>query len=356
MTHTHTHSKLRAIPFPHYVSFLKQNRTFDQANQIYQQRISDAQEIFTKFSRTFFSRDCPACGSSLKRDLPPFQNIYLVKACNSCLTQYVDPCPSLEALTYYYNECKCNALLGDLLRSRHNTKNIILSERTEFVLDLISRQFSGRNTIRVLEIGCSSGAFLAELKDAAKVRFEELEIIYFGIDIDKIAVSKNLDPEITLYSTSAEAFAASSNDTFDLILHFELIEHLQDPFSFMKSIQRLLSKSGLHHFHTPNANGLDNKALGYNDFRPLAHGIFPPMHLQAFTPMNITHFALRSGFNVLQIDTPGNFDVDIVKTFGESAVAPFQYVQDIPDEFLAVFQQWLKILSASSHMRVTLTV
>jgi 2-polyprenyl-6-hydroxyphenyl methylase/3-demethylubiquinone-9 3-methyltransferase len=341
---------------PNYISFIKQNRTIEQATEIYNQRISDAEDVFKKFSHTFQDRACPACGSNRAHRLPDFHYTYGVKECGACRTRYVSPSPSLEALTYYYNECKCNALLGDLLRSRHKTGNIILSERTGFILNLIKSHFKDRQNIKILEIGCSSGAFLSELKDALDANVSMLDVSYFGIDIDKTAVAKNVNNNIKLFPSSAEDFSNASNQTFDLILHFELIEHLQDPFTFMKSVKNLLNADGLHHFHTPNANGLDNTALGYNDFRPLAHGIFPPMHLQAFTPMNMTHFALRSGFFVEQIDTPGNFDIDIVRTFLKVEETPFRHIHLIPQNFLAVFQEWLKMLCASSHMRVTLSV
>lgn len=341
--------------YPDYVSFLKQNRTIEQATQIYDQRIKDADEVFRKFSNTFHNRDCPVCGDSEKRDLQTFHNSYGISECHSCLTKYVSPCPSLEALTYYYNECKCNALLGDLLRSRHKTGNLILAERTSFILDLIRKHFKDRQAIKVLEIGCSSGAFLSELKDATNENLKDLKIIYYGIDIDRIAISKNVDPEVNLEAISVEDFSENTSQKFDLILHFELLEHLQDPYSFMKSVRNLMCDNSLHHFHTPNANGFDNTALGYNDFRPLAHGIFPPMHLQAFTPLNITHFALSTGFKLLQIDTPGNFDVDIVRTFLGRKDSTFSLIHSIPENYLAIFQQWLKVLGASSHMRVTLT-
>ena len=140
-----------------------------------------------------------------------------------------------------------------------------------------------------------------------------------------------------------------------MIIHFELIEHLIDPFTFMKKIKSLLKDGGLHHFQTPNANGFDNKALGYNEFRPLAHGIFPPMHLQSFTPMNIMHFSLRSGFRLVQVDTPGNFDVDIVKVFGSNVSHPFIGLDLVPKKYLAIFQNWIRNLNASSHMRITLS-
>lgn len=349
-------SKEKNTQVPRYVNFFQENRSYEQATQIYQQRICDAKEVFTKFSPYFTDRDCPVCGCGLKRELDSFQNSYLVKECGKCLTQYVDPCPSLDALKYYYNECECNALHGDLLRSRRNSKSTILSQRTDYILDLIDDHFRRKKAIKVLEIGCSSGEFLSELRAAAKLRFDDKDMTFLGIDIDRTSISKNTDRGIHIFESSVEDFASSCEEVFDLILHFELIEHLRDPFSFMNNVRGLLSKDGLHHFHTPNANGLDNKALGYNDFRPLAHGIFPPMHLQAFTPSNITHFALRSGFNILQVSTPGNFDVDIVKKFCDETVPPFNHAKQIPDKYLAVFQQWLKLLGSSSHMSVTLSL
>lgn len=177
---------------------------------------------------------------------------------------------------------------------------------------------------------------------------------FFGIDIDANSIAMNVDPEIDLKAASAESLAESVTDKFDLVLHFELIEHLQDPYRFMKSVRKLMADGGLHHFHTPNGNGFDNIAIGYNEFRPLAHAIFPPMHLQAFTPVNILHFAIRSGFKIVQIDTPGSFDVDIVKCFPVQDESSFSILGQIPDDYLALFQNWLQKLNASSHMRVTL--
>ena len=107
------------------------------------------------------------------------------------------------------------------------------------------------------------------------------------------------------------------------------------------------------YFHTPNNLGLDNQAIGYNEFRPLAHGIFPPMHLQAFTTQNISHFLLRTNFQVLDIQTPGNFDVDIVRTFLKDNSDPdFVAIKSFKEENLAILQKLLKRLKASSHLSV----
>lgn len=343
--------------FPPYVSFIKQNRSIEHATEIYNQRIADAKQIFEVFSDEFQNRSCPVCGSDENEKLDAFHNSYGVVKCSICSSTFVNPCPSLKALSCYYNECKSNALLGKLLRSRHMTGNIILSDRVEFLIQLIKKYLDHRPEIKILEVGCSSGAFLSELKDGLFAVGLLNKCTLAGIDIDQTAIEKNVDTQIDLHAISAEAYSESASEKYDLIMHFELIEHLEDPFRFMQSVRSLLAPGGLHHFHTPNAQGFDNQAMGYNDFRALAHGIFPPMHLQAFTPQNITHFALRSNFKVIQIDTPGNFDVDIVlNTLPVTNLdSAYRFIHRIPKEHLAVFQSWLKLLCASSHLRCTLS-
>lgn len=193
-----------------------------------------------------------------------------------------------------------------------------------------------------------------ELKDSLKKKGLSGRVRLNGIDIDAEAVKRSVDDELSLHADSAEFFARLNRCTFDIVLHFELLEHLNDPFSFKTSVHSMLSDGGYCHFHTPNANGSDNTALGYNDFRPLAHGIFPPMHLQAFTPQNLLHFILRAGFKLLQMDAPGNFDVDIVKRFNNKSESEFAFIQNFDKEQLAIIQSWLKRVYASSHMRCTL--
>jgi 2-polyprenyl-3-methyl-5-hydroxy-6-metoxy-1,4-benzoquinol methylase len=257
---------------PDYISFIKQNRTAEQAVEIYEQRIADALHIFDKFFKEFEIRDCPICGGNESVDIEKFHNTYGVQNCSACQTSFVNPCPPLKALEYYYNECKCNALLGSLYRNRHQTGNIILSERVQFLIKLIENEFANKEQIRILEIGCSSGAFLSELKESLAMKgvgvLSKCKLV--GIDIDETAVKKNVDSSIEILAVGAEEYAKSSKEKYDLIIHFELIEHLQNPFSFMQSVAKLLTPNGLHHFHTPNANGFDNQALGYNKFRALA--------------------------------------------------------------------------------------
>ncbi|MBT6600236.1 MAG: class I SAM-dependent methyltransferase [Nitrospina sp.] len=343
------------IPLPPYFSFVKQNRTIEQALSIFNQRLQDAETVFKKFSHEFENRNCPICGAGDYSSLEPFHKTYGVVKCHQCTSVYVNPCPSYDALNYYYNECKCNDVYARLLRSRGKTGSIVLSDRATFLIELIRKELGKKKHIRILEIGCSSGAFLSELKTG----LEEQELLkncsLSGIDIDSSAIEKNVDQGLNLYGMSVENFSKNTKEKFDLIIHFELVEHLRDPFNFMLSVHKLLLDDGLHHFCTPNMLGFENIAIGYNEFRPLAHGIFPPMHLHSFTTQNIIHFSIRSGFKVAQIDTPGNFDVDIVANAVDgNPDNQFSFISEFTEKQLGIVQHWLKLLSASSHMRCTL--
>lgn len=339
---------------PEYVDFLKHNRTKEQAKKIYEQRLLDAREIYDKYEDGFFERPCPICGTDEYSELDKFDNRYSVALCRSCATKYVNPCPSLDALNYYYNNCECNNQLGDLLRSRIGKKSIIMSDRHSEVVDLIKQLLKTKSHINILEVGCSSGVFLAELSSGLEQENLSKQVTMTGIDIDEDAVKKSVSADVELVYCSVEEFCNINSNKYDLVLHFELIEHLSDPFLFMKSISQLLCSGGKTYFTTPNADGFDNLALGYNDFRPIAHGIFPPMHLQAFTPRNIVHFLLRSGIKVEKIETPGNFDVDQVRRFIDpNKSSPFSYIKEMDEKTLAIIQSWLKLLGASSHLSIT---
>ena len=337
---------------PHYISFLKENRTKEQALEIFNQRIKDSIEVYNKFSEEFVKRDCPICGSVHYRELEKFNEQYGVVECSKCSSMFVNPSPNLAALEFYYNNCECNKQLGSLLRERVGKKGVILSERTSIVLSLIDELLKTKPQLKVLEVGSNSGAFLHELREGLIAKECLDSVSFIGIDIDETAVNNPVDNNISLFHSSAEDFLGKSQQSFDLILHFELIEHLHNPFEFCCALYELLNKEGLMYFHTPNALGLDNQAMNYNDFRPLAHGIFPPMHLNAFTTQNVSHFLIRSGFNVRKIETPGNFDVDIVRQFCEEG-SELSVISKIKDEqSLAILQFVLRTLGASSHLAV----
>jgi 2-polyprenyl-6-hydroxyphenyl methylase / 3-demethylubiquinone-9 3-methyltransferase len=342
----------------HYFKF-SENRSEKLAHLIYEQRISDSLDIFKKHKNNFYDRNCPFCDSSLYDPIEKFRGSYGVAKCKQCSSVFVNPVPNQKALEDYYNNSKCNGMLQDLYRDRYHKKNYIIDDRVKeaakYILDISK---TNKREINILEVGCGSGAFLSKLHKYFYVNnnFDEIKINFNGIDIDRHAISKPVSEYVNLECFSIEEYSYKALKKYDLILHFELIEHLSDPALLMQKTHALLKDKGILLFTTQNYNGLEMMASNYNSYRILAHSIFPPMHLNAFSTTNILHFSLRNGFNILHILTPGKLDVDMVNItsdFIDDKV--FKEIANLDEKNKGFLQNIISKLMCSSHMQCVLT-
>lgn len=334
-----------------------ENRSIEDAENTFEQRLLDAKYIFDKHSKNFYTRNCPICGSDEYEPAEKFHDTYGVDKCKSCASLFVNPVPSVEALSDYYNNCKCNELLRAIYKKRHLSKsNFIQDERVVAVEDLIKKLQQKKSTpIKILEIGCNEGTFLARLK-ASLEQNNISNVEFFGIDIDNGAIENSVDETLNLKCTSVEDFTKTCDSSFDIILHFELIEHLEDPRKFMFDLNKILTKGGFMMFTTPSADGLENVGIGYNSKRYIAHAIFPPMHLNAFSYANMTHFAISTGFKICNISTPGSLDMGILsvkKDFIEDE--GLKELVNLDDDTKGLVQHCISLLNVSSHMRCIFT-
>jgi 2-polyprenyl-3-methyl-5-hydroxy-6-metoxy-1,4-benzoquinol methylase len=337
------------------VKFEAVNRPFAEAKRIFDQRIADALHIFHKHHESFVVRPCPVCGHQQWDELEKFHGTYGVAKCQRCASAYVNPAPNLEALIDYYNNCACNMMLQDLYKKRSVSKaSPILDERVQSILTFVRTRIGHQaEPVRVLEIGCGSGRFLANLRGVLIQQGLHDRVHLVGVDIDKNAIALNTDENLELHGVPIEEFAEKTQEQFDIVLHFELVEHLGDPAGFVKRCRGLLKEGGAMVFTTPNDLGFENVASGYNGFRLIAHSIFPPMHLNAFSTQNISVFLLRCGFAVKSIATPGNLDADMVSLMKEDLSDPaYHAFAGLSDQEKGLFQQLIKKLSCSSHMLV----
>jgi len=331
--------------------FFTQNRSKETALSIYRQRIEDAKIIYDKFADSFIPRPCPYCDSTEYTEEEKFIGLYEVARCSSCSFTYIRLVPNNEALSYYYNECKCNLMLDDLFRKRatKGKKNVVNRGKLNEVMAIIDKvELKDETPLRVLEIGCGSGSFLNLLQESLDERKINYEL--YGVDLDKNAIAKNANSKVRMSFGGAETFI--HDQRFDLIIHFELIEHIINPSRMMGNIFLHLKPNGYCFFSTPNSLGLEIKAIDYNKTRFLAHSIFPPMHINGFNPQNITHFILRNSFKVREIKTPGIFDVSILLSTAELEELDdwVDEMKNLDDATLGTIQKIVSYLYGSSHM------
>ena len=94
------------------------------------------------------------------------------------------------------------------------------------------------------------------------------------------------------------------------------------------------------------------KNISYNVPRVLACNILPPMHLNAFSTQNVALFVIRAGFNVVDISTPGKFDVEIFELEREhidnEALLKIEALTENQKEMI---QDLIVMAGGSSHMQ-----
>lgn len=329
------------------------NRTEQEMRDIFNQRIQDAKEVHDKFHANFITRDCPFCGSSNYKEIEKFADTYGVSQCNRCQSSFVNPCPNEEALEYYYNECDCNKMLQDVYRKRSKKSHFQVDSRALKIEQLINQNFKEQNIINILEVGCGVGTTLKKIKDHLSEVFPSKNFAYTGIDIDSNATGNPVDPDLNLHTANVESFVKTCDQKFDIVIHFELIEHLIDPYGFITNLKKLTSPNGLHYFTTPNNNSLEMQ-VGYNEFRALAHAIYPPMHLNAFSTSNINLFAYRSQLDLVEMNTPGKLDVDIINVTKDLKNETLKKLQRLSEDEQVVIQEIVQQNGISGHMSVVL--
>jgi hypothetical protein len=88
---------------------------------------------------------------------------------------------------------------------------------------------------------------------------------------------------------------------------FEVVERLYDPYAFLTFISQRLVSGGLLFLTTLSISGFDLSLL-----RGKARNLLPPTHITILSYSGIQSIMKRSGFEVLELSTPGRLDVAIV--------------------------------------------
>jgi 2-polyprenyl-3-methyl-5-hydroxy-6-metoxy-1,4-benzoquinol methylase len=134
----------------------------------------------------------------------------------------------------------------------------------------------------VLDVGCSTGAFLFQLR----TRFEG-DYDVTGIDVAGPALdyAEQRGVPVLRESFLNMDFGAKR---FDAITFWAVIEHLDDPGQFLTKAASLLQPSGLCFILVPNLKSLAVRLLGAK------YRYIFPQHLNYFTPATLKRFAARS--------------------------------------------------------------
>lgn len=209
-----------------------------------------------------------------------------VVCCNTCGLVRTDPRPTADTIAFYYPEDKYCAYLST---PNYTTPKASLLRR------FLRRTFIRHNDKilpnippgRMLEIGCASGSFLAEMQ----AKGWEVAGIEFSESMAKRAQAAGLN-----VFCGPLASAPAPAGTFDLIVGWMVVEHLHEPVSALRKLARCSAPQGWLAISIPNTTNLHLRL-----FKEKWFALQVPTHLYHFSEDTIVALLARTGWRVERI-------------------------------------------------------
>ena len=151
------------------------------------------------------------------------------------------------------------------------------------------RKTIGSGRKKILDVGCGEGRFLSILKEFGSSDWELV-----GMDLDRKAVERCRQRGFRAEVSRIEDFRPA--DRFDVVIMFQLIEHVEDPRVIAKQVHSILNPGGFFIVETPNPAGLD-----YQWFKKSYWGHYHfPRHWNLFSTDHLEKIFTQSGFRVVE--------------------------------------------------------
>ncbi len=245
-----------------------------------------------------YPKICPICRIGKKfvfiRDFTKEQVKYYLYQCFECYVQFWFPQTIVDQQWY---EEKGNP---------YNVRDLAgLKISRGYHKFFLKRHKNLPKGIKVLDLGCGTAEFLAEL--------EKIGHKVYGLDFDREAVkiAKGKFCLKDVYPMSfKEFFQKKDLPKFDIITFFEVIEHLPDPENFILNVKKLLKPGGKIIFSTPYRERILPDLNAWD---------FPPHHWTRWNEKSINNFLKNNGFAVTHLGY-----VEGLKILSESVSGKFK--------------------------------
>ncbi len=323
----------------------KDIRPADLLSEYLRLNAEDGQRLLQD-GRQLESRSCPGCGGD--DPIPAFdKNGFSLVHCAHCKSLYVNPVPSTESLSAFYRDSPSSQYWAKVFfpAVAEARRGPIYRPRAERVASIASG--NGINTGYVVDVGAGDGLFLEEFRQIRP------DMRFGAVEPGEAHIATLRDKGFDVF----EGFSvqAVSDPTWkgaaDLVTCFEVLEHVKDPAGLLMELAGLVRPGGLLVISGLSGSGFDIQVLG-----EYSKAVSPPHHLTFLTTSAAAMLVEKCGLENLEISTPGELDMDIVRNVARDNPDCLNnaflrnLVLDASDEARSQFQSFLKLACLSSHM------
>jgi len=243
---------------------------------------------------------CPACsGQRANFRFEKYKCKFL--ECDSCSTLFMSPRPTPNVMDDYYSNSENYAIWNKYIfpKSESSRREKICRPNLERIIKECRQQKFEKPVL--LEIGPGFGTFSALAKESEF--FCTVSVVERTPSMAEACRAKGLN----VIESALEEVANDYTKTADVVVCFEVIEHVFSPLEFLNGISRTLKPGGLLMFTCPNGKGFDTEML--QELSPSVD----TEHVNLLNPQSATLLLDRAGFEVVCVETPGRLDVELVR-------------------------------------------
>lgn len=330
-------------PKPKKVSFRESEIRADEFNDGQNQALANDIQRLLRHKNNFIAVNCPACNADNSRQIYEKYEIQFV-ICQACKTVYANPRPRPEHLEEYYRESENYAYWNKYIFPASETvrREKIFKPRVNKVVEICQKFNIKTNTL--LEVGAGFGIFCEEIQKLGI--FQRIVGVEPTPDLAQTCRDRHLE---IVEKPIEQVFFGT--DKMDVIVNFEVIEHLFSPKDFLLKCYELLSYGGIFIVTCPNVKGFDIVTLADKS------DSVDNEHINLFNLDSLTYLLEACGFEVIEKQTPGRLDAELVRKkvlSGEFDINNQNFLgQILIDEWETkgeAFQDFLSENQLSSHM------
>jgi len=241
---------------------------------------------------------CPCCAGAPPQ--PAFEVLgFAYVECSTCGSLYAPHRPGEAALRDWYRLSSPARFLRDRLLATTSEARFekIISPRAQWVLDGIAEYVPSAR--RLVDVSCNGRL----LVDTVVTGAPALEAVAAGVAADLEAPSS---PRVTVRPSSLADLSACG--PADLVMAVDAFDRAADFAGLLAAVRATLRPNGVLFATLPVASGFEVQSLWER-----SPTVSPPDRLNLPTITGLIRLLDGHGWELLELSTPGMFDVDIVR-------------------------------------------
>jgi SAM-dependent methyltransferase len=204
---------------------------------------------------------------------------FSVVRCRTCQLIRTSPRPTLETIGRYYPADYGPHAVNPVVQGKGGFLTRLTQTRSQAIPPLLPG--------RLLELGCSTGAFLAEMRSRGwQVR---------GVEMSKTASARARAHGLDVHTGSVES-APDPDSPYDLVAAWMVLEHLHNPRLALAKSRDWTTVDGWLVLSVPDAATFELRLFG-----DAWYALQVPTHLHHFTPRTLERMLAAEGWTLRRV-------------------------------------------------------